>query len=289
MEKVAKIKFITMLLGIFFVCGQVFAAEDNTEYSGVYNDRQLIPNRMAELCQKQAEEMVQNPSSLVDCINTLAIKRRSTDAEVSREGLKELSEVKAEQIIKTMTFATIKGAEIAGYYDEGSKEVKETNEGAKTNNDSDAAAINTSVVLTSVVNSMRDLYVEQLKYLAISNIEEIKKETLDDIAELEKTKDDETKDDKKDNKSDEDKSSAEASNTVASVTTKTPATGLSYKGKGVCERCIKKDDGGVECNQEDCPPLRYVEVNEENVFYDCKYVDENNPEKGTKCERVEGK
>jgi len=171
---------------LFFACAcgvSVAADSEDKVYSGVYkNNYQIIPNTMATLCKISADDIVKDSFKLKDCIDSLIIKRRSSDTGVAKEGLKDLNKIKADEIGEMMSLATIRGAEIADYYTETSQKTDEINADAKTVNDVDGAAINTNQLLATVINSFRDIYVEQLKYLAISNIEDIDKSVLDDIA-----------------------------------------------------------------------------------------------------------
>lgn len=180
------------------------SAQDKADkvYSGVYvlgdNSYQIIPNTMATLCQITGNEVVENPLKLKECIDSLIIKRRSSDTEVAREGIKDLNLIKADQIAEMLSLSAIRGAEIADYYTETSQKTDEINADAKTVNDVDGASVNTNQLLATVINSFRDIYVEQLKYLAISNIEDIDRNVLDNMGVSENNKEEkEEKEDKK--------------------------------------------------------------------------------------------
>ena len=281
-----KIKLVTAtFFAALVACGNALAEGENDSFSGVYKEYQVIPNKMAELCKASAEDMINDPTKLTGCVSGLAVKRRSSDAETSREGLKELKEIETEQLLNTIGMATAKAASVADYYAETSKEVSETNANAKTVNDTDSAAIQTSAVLTSVVNGMRDLYVEQLKYLAISNIENLEKETLDAVISVEPTKIDtpqkaeEKEETAKTEDAGENAGGAAVSDTfVATTSDYTPAQSVRYVGDGICKRCVKQEDGNVECREEDCPDGSVI--TEDHIKYYC--------EKGI-CEQVDNR
>lgn len=272
-----KIKLVTAtFFVVLLTCGGAFADGKNDSFSGVYKEYQIIPNKMAELCKASAEDMINDPTKLTSCVSSLAMKRRNSDAETSRDGLRELKEIETEQLLNTIGMATAKAASVADYYAETSKEVSETNANAKTVNDTDSAAIQTSAVLTSVVNSMRDLYVEQLKYLAISNIENIDKATLEAVAATETTNATETSEqaEKTDASETEDISSAAGgaaiSDTVIGKTSDyTPAQSMWYVGDGICKRCVKREDDTVECREEGCPNGVYS-TEDSNIKYYCQ-------------------
>ncbi len=271
MKKLMKI--FAMLVVSAFVCDSLKAEEE--VFSGVYKESyQLIPNTMATHCKTSAEDMVKDPQKLRNCINTLALKRRSSNAEIAREGLKDLNEIKADELQEMMSLAVAKGAAVAGYYLKQSEEVAEVNANAKTVNDVDGAAINTNAVLTSVVNSFRDLYVEQLKYLAISNIENISKDVLTEVASISELQDAQDRDNQAAENSESSAGStggaeAEVVNTIVAeeyvLTDK-----WQFVGDGQCRFCVKREDNKPECRNEVCPDGEYADPNDNNVGWKCK-------------------
>ena len=249
-----KIKLFSMFATVLMTCGQVLAADggasDGAEggkdevFSGVYKDHQVIPNTMATLCKTSAEDMVADPTKLKSCVDKLAIKRNSSDAE---------------------------SAAVAEYYANTAKETSEANANAKTVNDVDGAAINTNALSTSMINALAELYTEQLKYLAISNIENIDKSTLEEVASSQNLAD-ANKDAKEPAKADQDVSNApvaEVNTSTATVVETEPAKAWYWKGDGVCELCVKKDGDNVECRQERCPDGTYPDPNDANVNHVC--------------------
>lgn len=276
-----KIKLFSILATFVLACGHVLAADGGASsgaeggkdevFSGVYKDHQVIPNTMATLCKTSAEDMVADPTKLRSCVDKLAIKRNSSDAETSREGLKDLNIIKADQLQEMIALATAKSAAVSEYYANTAKETSEANANAKTVNDVDAAAINTNALSTSMINALAELYTEQLKYLAISNIENIDKSTLEEVASSQNLAD-ANKDAKEPAKADQDASNApvaEVNTSTATVVETEPAKAWHWKGDGVCELCIKKDGDNVECRQEPCPDGTYPDPNNANVNYVC--------------------
>ena len=276
-----KIKLFSILATFVLACGNVFAADGGASagtedgksefFSGVYKDHQVIPNTMATLCKTSAEDMVADPTKLRSCVDKLAIKRNSSDAETSREGLKDLNIIKADQLQEMIALATAKSAAVSEYYANTAKETSDSNADAKTVNDVDAAAINTNALSTSMINALAELYTEQLKYLAISNIENIDKSTLEEVASSQNLAD-ANKDAKEPAKADQDASNApvaEVNTSTATVVETEPAKAWHWKGDGVCELCIKKDEDNVECRQEPCPDGTYPDPNNANVNYVC--------------------
>lgn len=270
MKKLMKI--FAMLLVSAFVCDSLKAEEE--VFSGVYKESyQLIPNTMATHCKTSAEDMVKDPQKIKDCINTLALKRRSSNAEIARDGLKDLNEIKADELQEMMSLAVAKGAAVAGYYLKQSEEVAEVNANAKTVNDVDGAAINTNAVLTSVVNSFRDLYAEHLKYLAISNID-ISKDVLTEVASISELQDAQDRDNQEAENSESPAGStggAEAEVVNASVGEEYVLTDKwQFIGDGQCRFCAKRGDNQIECRNEVCPDGEYADPNDNNVGWKCK-------------------
>lgn len=277
-----KIKLFSILATFVLACGNVFAADGDASsgaeggkdevFSGVYKDHQVIPNTMATLCKTSAEDMVADPTKLKSCVDKLAIKRNSSDAETSREGLKDLNIIKADQLQEMIALGTAKSAAVSEYYANTAKETSDANANAKTVNDVDAAAINTNALSTSMINALAELYTEQLKYLAISNIENIDKSTLEEVASSQNLADADNNKGEKTNDAGQDVSTApvaEVNTSTATVVETEPAKAWYWKGDGVCELCVKKDGDNVECRQEPCPDGTYSDPNNANVNYVC--------------------
>ena len=295
MNKLMKI-FTNMLI---FVCaGTVANASVEEVYSGVYKKEfQLIPNTMATLCKISADDVVQDVQKLKDCINKLALKRRSSDAELSREGLKDLNQIKADELQEMIALSAAKGAAVTGYFAITSKEANEVNTEADTVSDVDASAINSTKVLTSVVNSLRDLYVEQLKNLAIADIENIERDALMEVASLDTIR--QAEKEAAENNGSEGNSGSSGSGSGSSGSGSDSGNGGNSGGSsqpvvpndntademstefrvvdGVCSRCTKKGDT-FECRQEICPDGEYPDANNANIMYVCT---------GGHCEKVD--
>jgi len=292
MKKIMKI-FTNALI---FVCagGIANAALDDGTYSGIYKKEfQLIPNTMATLCKISADDVVKDVQKLKDCVNKLALKRRSADADLSREGLAELNQVKADELKEMIALSAAKGAAVTGYFAITGGEANNVTEKSSSVNDVDASGINTTKVLTSVVNSLRDLYVEQLKSVAISNIENIEKDvlleiaSLDDIKEAEEqiaAKREEAKENSASGGSEENNSSGSSSEAIEGSSGSSDDSQSSIPEElnendipmevrvidGVCIRCLRNGSGKVECRQELCTDGEYPDANDPNIMYICQ-------------------
>ena len=154
--------------------------KSDVTYTGVYNDRQIIPNSMAIFCKTNAEDMLKETQKLYDCVNKIVQKINNRDAVVRQEGSQELSGIRYEELKTMLAQAITKGATISNY----EKIQNDTGKAAsktKTEHEDNVAIANTISTLTDVINSMRDLYAERLKAEAITGIASVDPSVIADI------------------------------------------------------------------------------------------------------------
>lgn len=156
-------------------------AEDATKYTGVFNDRQIVPNSMAIYCKTNAEDMVKESKKLYDCINLIAQKINATDTAVRDENRLRYDEIRYEELKTLMSQAVAKGASISNY-EKIQNEVGNASGQTKTEHEDNVAIANTLSTLTDVINTMRDLYAERLKNEAIAGINSINPEVIAKMA-----------------------------------------------------------------------------------------------------------
>lgn len=286
MAYIRKISFIFAALFVFNLLNGSALAKEET-YSGVYKEKdssfQMFPNAMATLCKISAKDVVEDRTKLTECINKLVNKRRSSNAETAREGLKDINEIKTEQMQDMLALAIIKSSEVADYYAQKSDEVVDFNKGAKTVNDQDGAAINTNSVLTKVINNMNYVYAEQLKYLAISNFEDIEKDVLNNMTETEEGKKAEQEQEEA-RKAEAEKNSGDglegADETVVETKLKAeiPGEEVKYIGNGTCQACYQKEGESPQCQETPCPDGTFDDPINSNIKFVCR---------GGQCNRVE--
>ena len=144
----------------------------DVNYSGLVNGRQVIPNTMAIFCKTNAIDMVKDTGKLYDCINKMVKKIKNKDSLVRQDGLKDWDEIRAEELRSMMAQAVAKGATIANYEEIQNSTGKAVSQ-TKTEHEDNVAIANTISISTDVMNTMRDLYAERLKYEAISGIKDI--------------------------------------------------------------------------------------------------------------------
>lgn len=156
-------------------------AEDATKYTGVFNDRQIVPNSMAIYCKTNAEDMVKERKKLYDCINLIAQKINDTDTAVRDENRLRYDEIRYEELKTLMSQAVAKGASISNY-EKIQNEVGNASGQTKTEHEDNVAIANTLSTLTDVINTMRDLYAERLKNEAIAGINSINPDVIAKMA-----------------------------------------------------------------------------------------------------------
>lgn len=147
-------------------------AEDATKYTGVFNERQIVPNSMAIYCKTNAEDMVKDSKKLYDCINLIAQKINDKDTAVRDENRLHYEEIRYEELKTLMSQAVAKGASISNY-EKIQNEIGDASGKTQTEHEDNVAIANTLSTLTDVINTMRDLYAERLKNEAISGISSI--------------------------------------------------------------------------------------------------------------------
>lgn len=144
----------------------------DVNYSGLVNGRQVIPNTMAIFCKTNAIDMVKDTEKLYDCINKMVKKIKNKDSLIRQEGLNDWDEIRAEELKAMMSQAVAKGAAIANYEEIQNSTGKAVSQ-TKTEHEDNVGIANTISISTDVMNTMRDLYAERLKYEAISGIKDI--------------------------------------------------------------------------------------------------------------------
>lgn len=144
----------------------------DVNYSGLVNGRQVIPNTMAIFCKTNAIDMVKDTEKLYECINKMVKKIKNKDSLIRQDGLNDWDEIRAEELRAMMAQAVAKGATIANYEEIQNSTGKAVSQ-TKTEHEDNVAIANTISISTDVMNTMRDLYAERLKYEAISGIKDI--------------------------------------------------------------------------------------------------------------------
>lgn len=268
----------TALFALIALCGVLTtrvasAADTDTDYTGMYNDRQIVPNSMAIFCKMNAEDMIKDFANLHNCVNKIVSKINNSDAQVSAEGKKDLEQIKFDMMKNMLAQALTKSATISNY-EEVQNSMMESGAQTQTEHDDNAAIANTVAVLTDVINSMRDLYADKLKLTALEGIDKVDPQVIKDVMANADTEDGASK------KADD--TSAEYTSTEAQYTIEHPHVGdIVYNSGNQCVRniCTGLDEEHLVCQPEylDCPDGEYLDPSRNNAPVLCK---------GGKCEYI---
>ena len=187
--KINKAICLSLLLAGLTVAFPAFAEEDkeddpkDVEYSGVYEERQIIPNSLAIFCKTDAETMVieqmtknerteeekAKASALKKCLDKIISQISHKEAITRSEGIKEYQIILQDQRAQMMAEAVSKSAIISSY----SKEKQDTQAavGEQQTNFEDTAGLgNVESKLTDIISTTRDLLSEEAKYFALEGL-----------------------------------------------------------------------------------------------------------------------
>jgi hypothetical protein len=198
MSGLKKILKVTMIcLSMHFVTNTVSYAEDaatkdttasDTKYTGVYNDRQLIPNIMAIHCKMNAENVANDLSLLDKCMLQYLAEINAGDASAREIGLQDYDTLRRASATDLNSTATTKSASIQGFEDELNKYSEATGE-SNTKFDMESALNNTQAFSTDFANSLRELYIEVIENMAIINYQSLDGKLIIDEAETKEASD----------------------------------------------------------------------------------------------------
>ena len=277
-------KLAVLFAVILFSVSPAFAeGEENPEetFTGVYKDKQIIPNLMATLCKMNAEDAVKDNNKLYKCVNQLIIKATHKNAATRDDGVKDLESIRVEELKIMLALAVSKGASIADFEDPENgiiKRLSDANDNEQTEHDDNAAIVNTNATLMALINSMRDLYAENLKYVALSNISTISKDVIEDyLTEEEKQKIAEEEEKAKTEVNIEG-SDADMTKVTSKYTTDSPyVTDWKYVENNQCERkvCVGEgeDISAYSCQKETkvCPDGTYFDPQDASIGIVCEH------------------
>lgn len=259
--------------------------KDETQYTGVFNERQIVPNTMAIYCKVNAEDMLKENAKLYNCINDIARKINDSDTSIRAENMQRFDEIRYEELKTMMAQAIAKGAAISNY-ENIQNELGDATGKTKTEHEDNVAIASATSTLTDVINTMRDLYAERLKNEAITGIQSIDPKVIKDIAEQEseaangdKSKGEDAgtgtaKDGKKDQ---------ETTSTSIQVTENKPDIDVTWKEGNNCSQTVCTGGDNGTCHEEviPCPNNIYPINGSAGTYMVCingecqKYEDDN--------------
>ena len=259
--------------------------KDETQYTGVFNERQIVPNTMAIYCKVNAEDMLKESAKLYNCINDIARKINDSNTSIRAENLQRFDEIRYEELKTMMAQAIAKGAAISNY-ENIQNELGDATGKTKTEHEDNVAIASAVGTLTDVINTMRDLYAERLKNEAIAGISSIDPKVIKDIAEQEseaanggeKKEEDSGTGTAKDGKKDQ-----ETTSTKIEVKENNPDRKVAWKEGNNCSQavCTGSDNGTCSENVIPCPNNVYPINNSAGTYMVCidgecqKYEDDD--------------
>ena len=153
---------------------QATSADDATaatdaNYTGVYNGHQVLPDMMMIYCQMNAEDIIKDLSKLEECLKKYVSAINNSNASAKSEAIHDFNALRYKTLVDVASTAITKLASVANFEEAMNKQGEATAE-MKTEFDTEAALINTQAFSTEVMNSIRELYADILKYQAIDGM-----------------------------------------------------------------------------------------------------------------------
>ena len=156
------------------------------KYTGVYNGRQLIPELMAQHCkitEEKLKEIAEHPDKLEECIVQYLKEMNSKEKNAQAQAIKDYNMLRFATLLDVQTTAIAQTGNVNNYEETMNKYGQATME-ADTKFDMEGALTNTQAFSTDVMNGIRTLYAEFLKYAAIDGFATIDKSAfIDETAE----------------------------------------------------------------------------------------------------------
>lgn len=146
--------------------------EDLSQYTGLYNGRYILPDIMARHCRIKGEDVAKDVSLYVNCIKKYVADMNNENATAKAEAEKEFEILRYKTLLDAASNAMTKSQSILNY-EETMNKYNSADQEAQTEFDDNHALIATMSFMIDVMNSFRELQVEQLKYLAINGIVDI--------------------------------------------------------------------------------------------------------------------
>lgn len=177
---------------------------DVTKYSGTYNGKQVIPNTMAIFCQMGGPVMVGEEKATIGkkevsgatavkaCLRKMLKKMLNADPQTRDEGNKDWKVITQEQIIQ-LTPETLAKSVVVNDYAKNQETMEASEIPLKDDHSDNVGHASVTSNMTDVINSLRSLYAEEVKYTVLS--------TLSSVTYL-PIEEDDAEEDKKDNKDD---------------------------------------------------------------------------------------
>ena len=153
-------------------------SDDGKTYTGIYNERQLYPNAMATYCQINGEDMAKDITQIENCLIRYIVSNEKEDATEKEVARNDFNTLRAAMLNMVLSQATTKEK------NEQTLEKKLEDEYQKSADKSDdqqkdmVVISETGAFLTDIINAMRDMYADKMKYESIEGLQGIDFETV---------------------------------------------------------------------------------------------------------------
>lgn len=210
-NKILKIASLGLLLAGMIDVTATYAEEskkaetkESTIFSGTYNGKQVIPNTMAIFCQMNGAVMVGEEKATINkkevsgataiqaCLKKILKKMMNADPQTRDEGNKDWKTITQEQIIQ-LTPETLAKSVVVNDYAKNQETMEASEISFKDDHSDSGGHAAVTANMTDVINSLRSLYAEELKYTVLSTLSSVTYIPVDE---------DDAEEDKKDNKDD---------------------------------------------------------------------------------------
>lgn len=163
--------------------------EDAEKYDGLYNGRHIIPDIMAMHCKIKGEDVAKDPQLFVNCIKQYVSEMNNSNATAKAEAEKEYQFLKYKFLTDAGATAITKSQAVDNHEETMNKH-NEAHSEMKTESDDNKSITASLSFVTNMMNDIRELQVEQLKYMVVSGIEDLDPSVIMDEEEPEEEKKD---------------------------------------------------------------------------------------------------
>ena len=123
-------------------------------------------------CQVSAKQIAEDLTLIEECIKKYVKAMNNDNAEIKHQGMQDYNVLRSQALRDTLTIATDKLKAIINYNDVQNDYANATAK-SNTQRDTEAAIANSNAFATDMINTLREVYVENLKYMAIDGIASI--------------------------------------------------------------------------------------------------------------------
>ena len=146
--------------------------EDTEQYDGLYNGMHIIPDIMAMHCKIKGEDVAQNPDLFVECIKQYVSEMNNPNATAKAEAEREYEMLKYKVLTDAGSTAITKSA-VVNNHERATNDTVNAQSNLPTESDDNKGIMASLMFVTNMMNDVRELMVEQLKYNVISGIGDI--------------------------------------------------------------------------------------------------------------------